>query len=166
MRGSLSFREAEVNPVALERYRYIFKGNKDALAIVSAFRLITHIWDDLVDQDKPVSPAEINGAFWMALVVLPANPLWQALAPTLIPVLKNGILEWFASNTLEQDAVNPIAREISHICRAGAGDIFLMMAEAIGGPGWAAEHAAELKLMNSDETFAEYVKGLEGRKND
>ena len=48
-----------------------------------------HTWDDLVDKDKPVSEADINGAFVALMVHVPANPFYliypsrEHLAPAL-----------------------------------------------------------------------------------
>lgn len=159
---TLAFHDAWIGEEPLRRLQHIFQGNRDAIRICSLLRNITHVWDDLIDKDKEVTPAMINGAFWAAVVELPTIPLWQKLAPVLVPVLKNGILGWFAANELERDTSNPLAREVSHVCRFDVGDFVLLLAEAIGGPAWAAQHAAELKLIVRDEPFSEYVRGLEG----
>ena len=39
-----------------------FGGNTDALAMYDLFKELAHIWDDLVDKDKPVSEDAINKA--------------------------------------------------------------------------------------------------------
>jgi hypothetical protein len=54
-----------------------FGGNQDALNMYRMFVDLAHIWDDLVDKDKPVSADEINQAFLTCLVYLPANPFYR-----------------------------------------------------------------------------------------
>jgi hypothetical protein len=51
-----------------------FGGNQDALNMYRMFIDMIHVWDDLVDKDKPVPEGAINHAFAIALVFLPAHP--------------------------------------------------------------------------------------------
>ena len=40
-----------------------FGGNQDALSVYRMLVDLAHIWDDLVDKDKPIGETEINNAF-------------------------------------------------------------------------------------------------------
>jgi hypothetical protein len=156
----MTFSETKVEQWRIDRLLHIFKGNEDAAKVFWQLRVISHVWDDLVDGDKSVVPAEVNGAFWIALVELPMNPFYRQYYAYLHPAFRLGILEWFAANRMEADNSCPLDREISHVCRFDAADIVILMAEIIGGTAWAIEHAPELKRLVRDEPFADYVEGL------
>jgi len=157
----ISFPQAPRDPHREERFATIFRGNQDAIRLLDYFRLVSHVWDDLIDRDKPVPPEDISGAFWTAMFEIPANPFWSRFHAILIPALRLGAFSWLASVQLERDKENPLSREIAHVCRFDVGDVAILMAELIGGTQWAAQHAAELKLLVRDEPFALYVADLE-----
>jgi len=159
----ISFNKDGVDTSKADRFFHILKGNHDALRLIEHIRLISHVWDDLIDGDRPVSKHDINGAFWTALCELPANPFWMRFQNVLFPALRLGTFSWLASVELEKDTTNPLAREVAHVCRFDVGDVAILMAELIGGTQWAAQHAAELKLLVRSEPFALYVAELEAK---
>jgi hypothetical protein len=59
-----------------------FGGNTDALNLFHHLVELIHIWDDLIDKDKPVSDEQINKAFLIALVYMPSNPFLPCYSRT------------------------------------------------------------------------------------
>jgi hypothetical protein len=57
--------------------------HQDALNMYHAFADLAHIWDDLVDKDKPVAPADrINRAFLTCLGHLPGKSVLPSVFKT------------------------------------------------------------------------------------
>lgn len=159
--ASISFSEARFPD---DRYRTlcrIFRGNMAAIELMQMFRHVAHIWDDLIDRDRKVNDADINGAFWAALVGIPSNSFFNAHRAVLLPSFAQGIMGWLASNELALDKKNPLSREIAHIARSDAGDFALLIAQIIGGPAWAAMHAATLKILMRNMDYAEFIADLD-----
>ena len=67
-----------------------FGGNENALRMFNAFVDLAHVWDDLVDKDKPVSADDINRAFLTCLVYLPANPFYRSIQNEILPMWEIG----------------------------------------------------------------------------
>ena len=71
-----------------------------AVHMVRAIAFVSHVWDDLIDGDQPVSKSQINEAFHAATVGLLSNPFVQRNAQAIWPVLEMGILNWHGANDL------------------------------------------------------------------
>lgn len=141
----------------VDKYRRFFRGNADALALAMAVVRIADVWDDLVDQDEDVTTKDINEAFVLALCELPRNPFYREHLNELLPLLEIGVLNWLAANKLVDDGgVKQL--EVANVIRHGISDLFLHMARLIGGMGWAAEIAPELKLLVQNDTLAEFLE--------
>jgi hypothetical protein len=145
----------------VDRLRELLQGNEDAVQLVLAIREISHVWDDLVDQDRPVAPAQIHRAFWQAIVGLQLNPFFQAHAPTLLPILETGIMNFVASCELERNPGHP--RQLAHTARYQAGDVVLVIARIVGGADWAMQVAAQLKLLLHTDRYEDFDKEMEQR---
>jgi len=77
-----------------------FNGNEDALQFLNLICDITELWDDLIDQDKPISQKDINDAMMAALIYLPLNPFYREHATYLTPLMISSINSWQDANTL------------------------------------------------------------------
>ena len=78
-----------------------FKNNEMAVNYIVDFLATWHIWDDLIDKDKPITDASINQAFINAFIKLPRNPFYQANFGILNPLMESAFVHWFAANELE-----------------------------------------------------------------
>jgi hypothetical protein len=79
-----------------------FGGNTDALAMYDLFKELAHIWDDLVDKDKPVSEDAINKAFLICLVYLPSNPFYQYIQKDILPMWITVVSSYQTANFFEK----------------------------------------------------------------
>ncbi len=75
-----------------------FGGNQDALNMYRMFIDLTHTWDDLVDKDRDVSPEDINRAFSIALIYLPANPFYRSIESAVVPMLLMSLSAYHTAN--------------------------------------------------------------------
>lgn len=105
---------------------------------------ISHVWDDLIDQDEEYSPDAVNRAFWIALIEVPKNPFFRAYCDQLLPVMQTAILNWHVANKLEVSGGRD-ALEIAHVLRDGLADVVLMAARLLGGPDWATSVGPDIR---------------------
>jgi hypothetical protein len=148
-------------PRTLERLREIFRGNEQAVAFMRDLHFISHVWDDLVDGDKPVSPAMVSIAFEKALIGVNLNPFFRDNAAMFLPVMLNSALLWHAANDLERDA-SPHALQVAHVIRCAPGDLALICAAVIGGTDHAKAHAAELRMLMQQDSLEDYLADFGG----
>lgn len=99
-----------------------FGGNQDALNMAHMLEDLAHIWDDLVDRDKPVSDAQVNTSFLTCLVYLPANPFYQQIQPQVLPMWLTVVSAYETANYFEREK-DPHGVEIAHGLRYAAGHI-------------------------------------------
>lgn len=143
-----------------ERVGEIFQGNQSAVELMKIVKVISHVWDDLVDGEA-VSLNQLNSAFWLALVGLRRNEFYREHYALLDPILDGACLNYVASIVLEKGTEQQ--REIAHNARYAVGDIALTIAGIIGGYAWAAKHSAELKAMSNTDTMAHFKAEMNER---
>lgn len=141
------------------RLQEIFKGNGEAVEFCRLIVELIHTWDDLIDQDKPVQAKEINRAFWIALIEIPANLFFRRHEAVLQPLIANSIINWHASVQLEH-GTDRHGFEIAHILRYWGAGIFVQVALIAGGPEHAERCAAEIWLMIKEESLDDYIKEM------
>jgi hypothetical protein len=79
-----------------------FGGNQDALNVYRMFVDLAHLWDDLVDKDKDARENEINNAFLICLVYLPANPFYRKIQEQILPMWLVVVSAYQTANTFER----------------------------------------------------------------
>lgn len=134
-----------------------FGGNQYAVEIFDIFVELLHIWDDLVDKDKPVEEAAINRAFLHCLVHLPANPVYRAVQDQILPMWVVVVSSYEAANKFERDK-DPHGLEISHGLRYAAGQILAYVVHVCVGADRAREVLPEVWKAIYYERFDEYRK--------
>lgn len=134
------------------------RGNPGACGFIATIFRVLHVWDDLIDLDRPASAEEINSAMWGALVEIPQNPFYRQHVDQLQPILQMGILNWHTANALE---ASPSAEDkrFAFVLRAMVADLIPACALIVGGPEWARHVHLELQKSN-DETFEQYLTNL------
>jgi len=135
---------------------HAYQGNTDAVDLVLRIAEISHTWDDLVDRDKPVTDAQINRAFSIALLELPKNQFYQAHCLDLLPVMTTGTLNWLTANEYEKQQ-DKEAHALAHVLRYGIADLALFIAYLIGGQEWAQQVAPELRRRSQRDTLENYL---------
>lgn len=130
-------------------------GDADAVNFYRCVAHCTHTYDDLIDNDKPVSQADLHAFVWRLLFEIPLNPFFDKHQNVLRPLLMTGILNWIAANEMEQSGSREELR-VAHVIRYSAGDILLASMTLTGGIEHARTHARRARLMLQDETWLHY----------
>ena len=134
-----------------------FGGNQDALNMYRAFVDLSHLWDDLIDKDKPVSPDDINQAFLTCLVYLPANPFYRHIQDQILPMWLVVISSFETANKFEADK-DPHGIEIAHSLRYAAGNIVAYAIHVCVGADEAKKVLPDMWKSIFYERFDEYRK--------
>jgi hypothetical protein len=100
-----------------------FRGDANALAVYRYLVDLSHIWDDLVDKDKPVKEESISYAFSIPLFILPANPFWREIEPEIRGFWVSVISSYMVANAFERSHDHHKV-EIAHGLRYAVGQIF------------------------------------------
>jgi hypothetical protein len=138
-------------------FEYICCGHKDAAEFLSMFFVVCHLWDDLIDKDKPRSDDHINHAFWIAFIDIPRNRYYKQFQSEIQPLMAVSIQEWFTANKLE--AGN--RRDIAYTLRCSIVSLIHQAAEICGGYEWALKVGEEIRLKTQSHTIQEYVEELD-----
>ena len=134
-----------------------FGGNQDALNTFRIFVDLSHLWDDLVDKDKEATEDDINNAFLICLVYLPANPFYRSIQEQILPMWLTVVSAYQTANKFERDKdVHGI--EIAHGLRYAAGNIVAYMMYVCVGPEKAKEFLPDMWKNIFFERYDDYRK--------
>jgi len=141
------------------------RGNKQAFDFLTTMFGVLHFWDDLIDRERELEPAEVNRSMWDALVTLPENPFYFQNFHAISPVLKVAIFNWHAANAMEKTS-DDLDKQIAFVLRSTYVDLVSVCAYIVGGRDWATEVALEARRETSQEGFPAYLDALtkENRK--
>ena len=134
-----------------------FGGNQDALNMYRMFVDLAHLWDDLVDKDKDASEDDINNAFLICLVYMPANPFYRHIQEQVLPMWLTVVSAFQTANKFERDK-DPHGIEIAHGLRYAAGNIMAYAVHVCIGAEKAKEVLPEMWKSVFHERFDEYRK--------
>ena len=134
-----------------------FGGNQDALNMYRAFVTLLHTWDDIVDKDKPLTEAEINEAFLICLVYLPANPFYRRIQDQIYPMWITVVSGYMAANKYEREK-DEHGLEIAHGLRYAAGNIVAYAIHICVGAQEASKQIPDMWKSVFYERFDEYRK--------
>ena len=134
-----------------------FGGDQDALNVYRMFVDLAHLWDDLVDKDKPTTENQINNAFLICLVYLPANPFYQTIQRAILPMWLVVVSAYQTANHFEKNK-DEHGLEIAHTLRYAVGNIVAYMVHVCVGPEKAAEILPEVWKAVVYERFDDYRK--------
>ena len=125
---------------------------------------LCEVFDDLIDGDKEVTPADIHRTLFTALVDLPANPFFHRHASALIPVHLTGIVAWLDANRLEKSE-NTNDRIFGYALRDQYMDCLLMAVCLTRGRETMLKLTAEIRhFFTAHESFEAYDAKLTDRK--
>ena len=125
-----------------EAVRLVCRGNPLAVQFLEDITEILHLWDDLIDRDKPLQDAAINRTMWKALINLPRNQFYSANFLFLNGLLMTAIINWELATTMERTQVDDNDLPIAFILRSSYVDLVTGVALIVGGR----EHALEMML--------------------
>jgi hypothetical protein len=134
-----------------------FGGNEDALNMYRMIVALSHTWDDLVDKDKEVPDFDINNAFLIALVYMPANPFYQAIQQQVMPMWLTVLSAYEVANKFEREK-DEVGIEIAHNLRYAAGHIVSYMVQVCVGYEKAKEIMPDVWKAVVFERFDDYRK--------
>jgi hypothetical protein len=134
-----------------------FGGNEDALRFYRMLVDLSHAWDDVVDGDRKVPEIELNNAFLIALVYLPANRFYQSIQYQILPMWLTVVSAYEAANKFEREK-DPHGVEIAHTLRYAAGNIIAYAIHVCVGPDKAREYVPEMWKAVVFERYEEYRK--------
>lgn len=134
-----------------------FGGNQDALNFFRMLVDLAHIWDDLVDKDKDVNESQINNAFLIALVYLPANAFYQKIQAQILPMWVTVVSAYQTANHFER-CKDPHGVEIAHTLRYAAGNIIAYAIHVCVGPERAKAYLPDMWKAVVVERFGDYRK--------
>jgi hypothetical protein len=134
-----------------------FGGNQDALNMYRMFVDLAHLWDDLVDGDKETTEDDINNAFLICLIYLPANPFYRSIQEQVWPMWLTVVSAYQTANKFERDK-DPHGLEIAHGLRYAAGNIMAYAVHVCVGAEKAKEVLPEMWKSVFHERFDDYRK--------
>jgi hypothetical protein len=130
------------------------KGNASAMKFCADIVEVSHVWDDLVDCDKPVPAALADRTFRKMMLEIPANEFYRANFGFLQPVMILIWAQWDAANKMEK---HPIKDDFvkTYMLRASLYQLFHACAVLCGGLDWAAQVGPEIYRLYGErlETF-------------
>jgi hypothetical protein len=134
-----------------------FGGNQDALFMYRMMVDMAHAWDDVVDGDRKVPEIELNNAFLIALVYLPANPFYQKIQMAILPMWISIVSAYETANKFEREK-EPHGLEIAHTLRYAAGNIVAYAIHVCVGAEEARKHIPEMWKSVVHERFQPYLE--------
>lgn len=134
-----------------------FGGDQDALNMFRMLVDLAHVWDDLVDKDKALTEAQVNNAFLICLLWLPANPFYQKIQREIAPMWLTVVSAYNTANQFERDK-DEHGIEIAHTLRYAAGTIVNYMVIVCVGLEKAEEIMPEVWKSVVLERFDDYRK--------
>lgn len=137
----------------------VLKGETASVVFCELLFGVSQIWDDLIDRDRPVAPAEIHRAFWNCLVDIPYNRFYREYQNYLQPLLVEYATAYMDSVALERGSDHE--RNMAWGLRDAVGAIVNHCAYLVGGHEWLREVSVEIRRHIYEETLEDYRKGLE-----
>lgn len=142
-----------------EQIRFCLKDHEGAVILFLLLRDILHFWDDLVDGDRHLTPADINAAMFKTVVALPANALYREHQAQLQPILVNAIANWQAANEFENSG-DEKKLELAFVIRSDYANLLIQMAYLVGGYDWMTQVTPSIRALWTEENFQDYLVNL------
>lgn len=132
----------EQEKIVFDVLNVFLKGSQEAVEYCQMLYKVAHLWDDLIDKDKPVQDADINKAFITLFVSMPSNRFYREHMDMLIPLQYNAILQWLTANKMERMDLE--SKHKAFMLKASFLQIVHVCTGIIGGTAWAEEIGADL----------------------
>lgn len=138
---------------------HVLRGNSDAVEMCEQIFHISQVLDDLVDQDKPVTSAQVIKTFWVALIELPANPFYRRHELIIRPLMAGALQDWTDSVTLEREP-DSHSKHLAFVLRDQLTSLVIQCANLVGGYDWMQEVSVEIRKYFHDEILIDYINDL------
>ena len=141
----------------LDRLVFYMKGDLYAVQLIIDLLYVSHLWDDLQDQDVPRTQDEINDAFLKAVGGIPTNPFYQAHQRLLASMMHSAGLMWLASVEMERGSMDDKLN--CFIARGGILNVMCYCLVLTGGEPWAREQTVNFlrEFGYKYTTFTEFL---------
>lgn len=146
-----------------EAFLPLMLGNAAAAKFLADMVGVLHLWDDLIDRDKPVEAETINRWFFTMLVDLPRNEFYAANFQHLNSILVNAITNWHVANKMEREGGEYELR-IAYIIRSAYCDLVTQCAMLVGGLDYARQVGYMNRLSTHKEGWENYLLNLEAER--
>lgn len=135
----------------------------DAARFVAQVCAAAHLFDDLADRDREVTPEQVLAAFRALLVEIPANPFYRRNFEQLHPLFDTFILSWGTANVLERGDDEERLR-VAYVIRSDYMNLVLRCAQLLHGFDYALQVSPRLRDLWHVEGWRGYLKALERQK--
>lgn len=144
-----------------EFLEHVLLGDRQAVDFVEMLGQISQVWDDIVDEPhSPPSAADINKAFWTALVGVQMNPFFNRHRDVLMPVLHMAVVDWMDSNNLERGSKHD--KTLAFVLRDTLVSVVVLCAELVGGWQHAREVGPNIRRFFYSEHLDQYLEDKRG----
>lgn len=127
---------------------------------VSFFLDLSHfveVYDDLVDQDKPISASDINSALFSVLCYMPSNPFFLQHRLTLTPIIFTNINAWADANEFQRGTMSEKA--LAYGLKGAGVEVLLSIISITRGVEYMRSISADVRrIVMAHETFEEYLE--------
>lgn len=131
--------------------------NPDAVRFFLDLSHFVEIFDDLVDQDAPVSQKDLAHAVFSALYHIPANPFFNAHRTTLLPIIFNSTNAWLDSNELASG--DETEKALAYTLKGLGIDVLLACISITRGVEYLRSVSADIRrAFMAHQSFADYCK--------
>lgn len=135
----------------------------DAVAFVTELCTALHLWDDMVDGDKPVPERAVREAFRSLLVTLPANRFYRKHFDRIHPLFDTAIVNWLTANQFEAKGGDERLR-LAYVIRSDYINVVLKCAQLLHGFEYGLRVAPVLRAWWHAEGWDGYLKALAREK--
>ena len=132
-------------------------GDVDAVRFFLDFSHFVEIYDDLVDQDKPISTGDLNYALFAVLCYMPSNPFFLQHRLTLTPLIFTSINAWADANEFQHGTMSEKA--LAYGLKGGCVEVLLSIISITRGVEYMRSVSAEVRRMvMAHEAFEKYLE--------
>jgi len=142
----------------VENLRKVLLDDAEAITYCLQLTYVSHIWDDLIDKDKPIKDEEIHNAFRICLYDIQKNPFYRKYQDELLPITLNCILQWQDATRMERGDDHD--KHMAYMLRVSLISLFAHCALLVGGTEWAYKIGPEVRRIYSED-FGDYMKEME-----
>lgn len=146
-------------------------GNQAAADFLIGVCEAMHLWDDLIDKDKPVPDDTVHRVFTNLLAILPMNPFFRQYNVQLCTVMMVAIQNWHVANASERSSAGAIRLgeqvvplDVAFVLRSSYVDWVTITATLCGGTEHGRRIAVRVRELAHREGFQNYLINLEREK--
>jgi hypothetical protein len=133
--------------------------DRHAIEFILQFFDFCEVIDDLWDQDKEVTKADLTRILFVALTGLPLNPFLVNYRSEIVPILVTGINAWLDANELEKGSDND--KVFSYVLRDWYAELIAFVIYLTRGQDYMREVSMDVRrFFTHHETLEEYKADL------